>query len=351
VLGIGSVGVYWPHTANPPEHPAPEPEPAVTVEEVQFRHRNDVLAGAFYRPARSDPCPAVALVFGSGPRDRSCGGVGPVLGRHFALNGLACLTWDKPGVGRSTGDFNAQTFEDRAGEALAAVRFLRARPEVRTNQVGLWGHSQGGAVVPLAASRSPDVAFLIQVAGWQGPAWKQDPVRVAAELRAAHFPETDVAEAVAFAERRMALIRNNRPFAELDRAQEAVQGARWFGAVQRCDRVLFESAQRQVGHDSGPSWEGVRCPVLVIYGDRDLSTGQPEGLVDIIRRGLERGGNRDLVVKIFANANHSLCRPKVAREAVGHLEGTRRAEQGPDFVPGYLATMTSWALERTAPGR
>ena len=42
-------------------------------------------------------------------------------GRHFARSGFACLAWDKPGVGRSSGDFNAQTFRDRAEESLAAL--------------------------------------------------------------------------------------------------------------------------------------------------------------------------------------------------------------------------------------
>jgi len=36
-------------------------------------------------------------------------------------------------------------------------------------------------VAPLAASLGDEVAFVIEVAGWQGPAWKQDAVRVAAE--------------------------------------------------------------------------------------------------------------------------------------------------------------------------
>jgi alpha-beta hydrolase superfamily lysophospholipase len=138
------------------------------------------------------------LVLGSEAQDRTYGGVGPALGRHFACNGFVCLVWDKPGVGKSTGDFNGQTFQDRAQEALAAVRFLCERPDVRADQVGLWGHSQGGMVVPLAASLSNQVAFVIQVSGWQGPAWRQDPVRVEAELQAAGFSAAEVKEATAF---------------------------------------------------------------------------------------------------------------------------------------------------------
>src|SRR5262249_61195902 len=121
---------------------------------------------------------------GSGAGARAYGGAGPALGRHFAGSGVVCLAWDKPGVGRSSGDFNAQTFRDRAEESLAAVRFLRQRPDVRPDQVGLWGHSQGGMVAPLAASLSDQVAFVIEVSGWQGAAWRQDAARAEAGLRA-----------------------------------------------------------------------------------------------------------------------------------------------------------------------
>src|SRR5262249_38081113 len=139
-------------TAGEPKPQEHAPGQAVTVEEIQFRHGDNLLAGSLHRPARPGRHPAVALVLGSRAQDRADGGAGAALGRPFACSGLVCLAWDKPGVGRSTGDFNAQTFRDRAEESLAAVRFLRQRPDVCPEQVGLWGHSQGGMVAPLAAS-------------------------------------------------------------------------------------------------------------------------------------------------------------------------------------------------------
>ncbi len=128
------------------------------------------------------------MILGSDRHDRDYGGTVPALARHFARAGFACLSWDKPGVGKSTGDYMTQTLRDRADEALAAVRYVRGRKEIRGDRIGLWGHSQGGMVAPLAASLSDDVAFVIDVAGWQGPAWKQDAVRVGAELRAPGSP-------------------------------------------------------------------------------------------------------------------------------------------------------------------
>ena len=338
-------------TGNEPSLSPREFGQEVIVEEVQFRHGDNVLAGSLYRPNRPGRRPAVALVLGSGAQDRRYGGTGPALGRHFARHGVVCLAWDKPGVGKSTGDFNAQTFPDRAGEALAAVRFLRERPEVRAGAVGLWGHSQGGMVVPLAAALSEDVSFVIQVSGWQGAAWRQDAVRVAMELRAGGFGEADVKEAVAFAQMRMGLIRGSAPFEDLEAAQAKVKTRPWIGAVRLCDRTRFYAARRQVNFDSGPSWEKVRCPVLVIYGDNDASSGPPAPLVAIIRAGLAKAKNTDVTVRIFAGADHSLCVARVAdkREQPKRADAPKD-QHDPAFAAGYLDTMTDWLGTRFPSG-
>jgi len=317
-------------------------EPAadqVAVEEVHFRHGDNLLAGTLYHPALPGQRPAVALVLGSGAQNRDCGGVGPALGRHFARHGFVCLAWDKPGVGQSTGDFNQQTFHDRAGEALAAVGFLRGRPEVRADEVGLWSHSQGGVVAPLAAAMSDQVAFVIQVSGWQGPAWAQDAVRVEAELRARGYAQSDIEKATAFARMRMDLIRKKGRFEELEEAQSKAKMHAWFKSVHWCDRTLFEWAKRNVDYDSAPSWEKVRCPVLIIYGDADTSTGPAEPLVAIIQRGLKKANNKDVTTHIFPGADHSLCSP--VRDKTAYAEAPRKPDD-PDFVPGYLELLTNW---------
>lgn len=323
----------------------------VIVEAVHFQHGSDLLAGSLYRPGLPGRHPAVALVLGSGSQDRGYGGMGPALGRHFARHGILCLTWDKPGVGQSTGDFNAQTFQDRAEEALAAVRFLRERPDAHADQVGLWGHSQGGMVVPLAAALAPDVAFVIEVSGWQGAAWQQDIVRVESELRHAGKPAADIREATAFARLRMDLIRGTGPYEALAQAQETVKTRPWFPVVHWCDRTLFYAARRMVNYDSEPSWEKVHCPVLAIYGDRDRSSGPPKPLVTLIRRGLKKADNRDVTIRIFPDADHSLCRAgtKQAKEAGPHADKGENPD-APDFVSDYLDLMSNWLAKRFPAG-
>jgi pimeloyl-ACP methyl ester carboxylesterase len=180
------------------------------------------------------------------------------------------------------------------------------------------------------------------VSGWQGPAWQQDLARVEAELRADSFPEEDVRRAVAFARKRMDLIRGSGPFEELERLHGAVENLPWFEYVGRCDRTLFYSARRNVEFDTGPWWEKVHCPVLVLFGDRDTLTGPPEKVVAVIRRGLAKAGNRDVTVKIFHHADHSLCKAETGgRKEARERAKERRKESSPDFVDSYLETMTT----------
>jgi pimeloyl-ACP methyl ester carboxylesterase len=324
------------------ENPGRPKDDRIRTEEVQFRSGDNTLSGVLVLPDTPGPHPAIAFVFGSGRTDRNYHGVAPHLWRHFARHGVACLAWDKPGVGKSTGDFNAQTFRDRADEALAAVRFLRGRGEIRKDRVGLWGHSQGGTVAPLAASLSGDIAFVIEVGGSQVISWRQDIARVEAELRADGFAEDDIREAVAFTKMRMDLIRGKGEFEDLEKSHAAVEKRPWFGHAGRCDRPLFYSARKMVEFDPGPAWEEVKCPVLAIYGEKDTSL-PPEQNLPVIRRGLEKAGNKDVTIKVVPGADHGL---KVTRtggpKEAGERSKARKPGDDPDFAPGYLDLRTEW---------
>jgi pimeloyl-ACP methyl ester carboxylesterase len=334
---------------GPEASPAAGPDTPFSQEEVRFSSGGNTLAGVLIRPRTPGPHPAVAFLNGSGDTDRTGRGLYPPIWRHFARLGFASLCWDRPGVGASSGDFEKQAFAERANEALAAVRWLRARPDIR-GAVGLWGFSQGGIVAPLAASRSAGVAFLIEVSGCQTVAWQQDLYRVEAELRADGFPEADVQEAVAFANRRMGLIRRGGAFEELDEAQRKLRDRPWFEYVHYCDRARFLSGTVTVGFDPGPSWERVRCPVLALFGEKDTSCPVARS-VAVIRRGLARAGNKDVTIKVFPRAGHAITAAQTGGRKEARRAGVRRPGAGPEFVPGYLETMGEWLSARFGPQR
>ena len=117
----------------------------------------------------SGPFPAVLLLTGSGPQDRDGASYGHqpflVIADHLSRRGIAVLRVDDCGTGGSAGSVDEATTADFARDALAGVRFLKSHPKIARDRIGLLGHSEGGIVAPLAASQSPDVAFLVLLAG------------------------------------------------------------------------------------------------------------------------------------------------------------------------------------------
>jgi alpha/beta superfamily hydrolase len=85
--------------------------------------------------------------------------------RFLIRHGMAVLTYDKRGVGGSTGDWNTASFEELASDVVAGFRYMKTRDDIDSTHIGLLGVSQAGWVMPLAALRAKDIAFLISVSG------------------------------------------------------------------------------------------------------------------------------------------------------------------------------------------
>jgi uncharacterized protein len=157
-----------PKLTRPQEPKKPYP---YLAEEVSYENKKAKvkLAGTLTLPKGKGPFPAALLITGSGPqnRDEQVFGHRPflVLADHLTRRGLAVLRVDDRGVGGSTGDTMQSTTADFAEDVLVGVEYLKGRKEIDPKRIGLIGHSEGGMVGPLAASRSKDVAFVVMLGG------------------------------------------------------------------------------------------------------------------------------------------------------------------------------------------
>jgi pimeloyl-ACP methyl ester carboxylesterase len=97
-------------------------------ENVTFANAGVVLAGSLTLPARAASVPGVVMVGGSGPSDRDNDTHFPPIGRHLVDAGIAVLSYDKRGVGGSSGDWLDATMDDRASDASATLtRWITGR--------------------------------------------------------------------------------------------------------------------------------------------------------------------------------------------------------------------------------
>lgn len=302
------------------------------TEDVTFRDGGAMLAGELSVPATPGPHPALAMIHGSGGVDRTNHGVFPPIRDRFVRSGIAVLCYDKPGTGSSTGDWTRQSFpEDRVTEALAAVRFLRERDGIDAGRVGLWGVSQGGWVVPLAASRCDGVAFVVVVAAPGVTPGEQNAFEARMRMRSARHPEEVVRDAGRYVEALMEAARQQWPYDRLrEELLEPARGEPWHSSFRITSADSWAFLMRSdSAYDPRTALERLTCPVLAVYGaeDRLVPVGRS---VEVFEQGLREAGNEHVRIEVFPGADHQLCGP------------------GGTFAPGYLELMSGWVAEVTA---
>lgn len=300
-----------------PDYSAPEGAP-YTAEEVRITARaGHVLAGTLTLPKGVAKAPCVVTITGSGQQDRDetislVRGYRPFreVADALARRGVAVLRLDDRGVGGSGGSARGATSEDFSHDIEDALAWLRARPGIDGARLGLAGHSEGGIIAPLVATRDPKLRAIALLAA---PAW--DGRRIL-EYQNGRAIDRYVAEAKRDSAKRSAR-------AEVD---SLAKRDAWFAYF--------------LDHDPLATIRKVKVPVLLLQGgtDRQVSADQAQELADA----LAKAGNRDVTVKVFPARNH-LFLPDPDGDPAGYSKLAAR-EMGPD-VTGPLA---DWLAKRLA---
>jgi uncharacterized protein len=139
-------------------------------ETVRINSRGVEIAATVSLPRwGSGPFPAVVAVHSSGPRRADDL---RIVWRNLVPEGVVVLTYDKPGVGASSGQFqevrtdtSEQQLRSIAEDVLALVEFLKKHPNVDPKRVGLFGGSQAGWIIPLACDEQKDIPFSVILSG------------------------------------------------------------------------------------------------------------------------------------------------------------------------------------------
>lgn len=139
-------------------------------EEVRIKSGDVELAATISSPRwGAGPFPAVVSVQGSGlvQREHLSGDW-----RRLVPHGIVVLTYDKRGVGESSGRFqevrlasSEEQLRTLATDARACLEFLKKYPKVDPQRVGFFGGSQAAWIIPLASDGQTDVAFNVILAG------------------------------------------------------------------------------------------------------------------------------------------------------------------------------------------
>ena len=349
---LGREAVKAPRRPQEPQPPFP-----YTEEEVTYLNGDVRLAGTLTMPPGPGPFAAVLLITGSGAqnRDEELLGHKPflILADHLARAGIAVLRVDDRGIGGSTGTVSDSTTEDFAGDVLAGVRFLQTRPRIAKDRIGLLGHSEGGLIAPLAASRSTDVAFIVLLAGPGVPGSEIIPAQVeridraeglAADLAHKQAELIRAALAIARPENDRAALRTKleKFFAENPDAMDA-KAVESIGGVQKfLDLQVLTLSSRWFrffyDYDPRPALRKVRVPVLAVNGELDTQVPVEQDL-PAIEQALREGKNPDVTVRRMPGLNHLFQTAKTGSP-------TEYATIDETMSPAVLDLVTQWILER-----
>ncbi|GAA0369434.1 alpha/beta hydrolase [Microbispora corallina] len=240
--------------------------------------RDETLKATVRTPLTPGRHPAMVFVQGSGSGD---GAEFTQQAEWLAGAGIATIAYDKRTVGYN---FRNRDFSLLADDALRMLDVLRRRPDVDPSRTGLWGVSEGGWVVPIAAAEDKDVRFVVLVSS----------------------PNVSPMRQVAWALNEQ-LLRLHAPTGVRDLLTRAMGG------------VGFDFLR----YDGVPALRGITQPVLALYGTMDPSIPFVES-TETLTGALDEGGNPDYTIRYLAGANHAM-----------RLNGGA-------FAPGYLPTLANW---------
>jgi pimeloyl-ACP methyl ester carboxylesterase len=250
-----------------------------------------------------NPVPAVVLLHGSGavPRDGN-----RFTAEAFARQGIAAIFFDKRGVAETEGDFDQITFLQLADDAIVVARYFEQQAGIKA--VGFWGHSQGGWIGPLAASRWDETAFVIMTAG---PA-----VSPAREAEWAYIhPVKDLADSALFIPQLRAIVAawheglRSENWDEFKRLSSNSADTEWYekSGVDHLRNDLqnpfYESYRLYMDFDPTPLFAGLKKPLLAIYSPDDESIDSAESVL-VLETFRQQG--KDITIVQYPGYSHSM---------------------------------------------
>ena len=251
------------------------------------------------------------------------------------------------------------TTEDFAGDVLAGIEYLKSREEIDPDRIGLIGHSEGGLIAPMVAVKSPDVAFIVLMAGQGITGEEISYLQSDLISRAEGVDNETIARNNALMKSMYSVIKeeqNDTIAAEklrkliVDEVENMSEKEKMNSGYS--EDVLDAQVNAQVQnlispwmrffltYDPVPTLMKVKCPVLAINGEKDLQVPPKENL-QAIEEALKAGGNRDYTVKELPGLNHLFQTAQTGSPS-------EYAKINETISPAALELIGNWVSEHTA---
>lgn len=299
------------------------PKPPFPYKEKEVKIKTNVegvkLSGTLTIPTTKGLHPAVILISGSGPQDRNEEIMEHkpfwVLADYLTKQGVIVLRYDDRGVGKSTGDFNKATSYDFADDAEAAFNFLLKQKGVDKTKIGIIGHSEGGIIAPIVASRNKAVSFIILMAGPSVPGSVIIPDQQDLILTASEEKADNITKQVKLNKLIVNYVAQNSEAQDLNqKLSDLIEG--WIKelGVEVPKSTSIKNFSKQTAKSFTGEWmktfitlspetyiKKVECPILALYGENDLQVSVRANFYPMKQL---LASHKNSSVQIFPKLNH-----------------------------------------------
>jgi len=257
-------------------------------------------------------------------------------------------------IGNSTGNYSRATTEDFVGDVLAGIEYLKSRKEIDPSRIGLIGHSEGGLIAPLVAVRSPDVAFIVMMAG--PGITGEEILYLQSDLiaRAGGASNETIDRNEVFIRSIFSIVKEEqndtiagekiRKLMKAEMANMSEEGKQYSDYSDanldiQIQAILSPWMRFFLTYDPKPTLMNVKCPVLAINGEKDLQV-PPEENLRAIEEALKAGGNTNYTIKEMPGLNHLFQTAQTGSP-------TEYAKIDETISPAALEFIGNWILEHT----
>jgi pimeloyl-ACP methyl ester carboxylesterase len=261
-------------------------------------------------------------------------------------------------MGKSSGSFSNSTTMDFADDVNTSLEYLKKRKEVNLRKLGMLGHSEGGMIAPMVASKRNDIDFIVLLAAPGQKVTKLMQEQNIAILLASGF-DKKAADAYGDLYYRMetAVLASKDPEDSKVKLNAAVDEWKKNTAeniIRTTTGIRDDSSQVKfvqaisaslnspwfkyfLQFDPYPYLSALHCRVLALNGDKDLQVLSKPNLAGI-KTALQKSKSPGFEVKEMPGLNHLFqhCK-KCTLTEYGQLEES--------FSPEVLHMISNWILK------
>ncbi|MBC2000409.1 alpha/beta hydrolase family protein [Listeria marthii] len=255
------------------------------------------LSAVVTTPKHDKPKGIIVFVHGDGAQEATQNGGYKPLMERFAKQGYISVSWDKLGVGKSSGNWLDQSMDDRANEFNQVIEWMKVKYPDITTKIGLWGASQAGWVIPKVMNANKDIDFSILAApaiNWM----RQGEYNTGAQVKNAGATNKEIIQAK----------QNFLTDSKLISKNETYERYKQNGGKEEMSSERYDFVRKNMTADATEDLAKVQAKLYLVLAEKDENVDSAE-TKDVYTQVVKQAS---LEVQMISNVKHQMINPVIA---------------------------------------